>query len=712
MEVFPRLGGVAREISCKDVNLPVCISHGMVAARMSRSITNTPTTASPTLPPSHLSHRPRLRECDMSLEAAAFPTGEVEATTESHVPAHVPSTTSEEDAGDAQINRTAAPEPEGAAMAHDHDQGDPVDEPKSILMTQGDEREATEASTAPSSLPRPDGDLAASSMLQSLAAMSAYAPSAQPPPPPPPPASAPGQEQRYGAPDHAPSQMSPRAAPHSLAPDVDVHAIAAPGIPVPDEPTQLPAPTATELSKDEQVSSPSDLGDRPETAVQENPIPNPSGSTTPLLPPPSRSVRTASRSPTRSSSPHSTSYIRPTPPPSPRVAHASLAPSSAGVLSSLRKSVDEAVEALPDTMLFGQSAERRRRAMANTSALTEYEADMTGKDRVKQKAAIQKFLAEKIRNDWEWEWPRPDAGAEPRSLSGDLNAFKDLDEETQWRQREEGESDASDSDPEIDQFSPSAPASADRPDSGLGKTISKSSPFRFDNPDGVGETLKKRDKDRRRRRKKRLAHEMTINDGLNCWIQRRDAWTSARKVPNGPSKKAAPRRPSAADTGSSTAIDSDVDNDNPDSDWDYETEVPVARDILPKENGMRASIGPAAYNTIYDKVIVQQLSPSCPINLKDITRSCVQGWKKDGEWPPRPTPAEGIGGGLALLKKKRRKGSLAGILGLNGEREDISGGAMKSPGFGGRFKKILGLGKEKEGAEGLEIGGHGNFAKV
>ncbi|RDW75688.1 hypothetical protein BP5796_06509 [Coleophoma crateriformis] len=641
----------------------------------------------------------------MSLEAADFsPTGEVEATTESHVQAHVPSTTSEEDPGDIQINTTAAPG--GAAMTPDHSQGDPVDERKSNLLTKGDEREATDASTAPSSLPSPDGDLAASSMLQSLAAMSAYAPSAQPPPS----ASAPGQEQRYAAPDHAPSQMSPRAAPHSLGPDVD--AIAAPSIPLTNEQT-LPASTVTEQSKDEQVTSHADLGDRQETAVQENPIPNPSGSITPLLPPPSRSIRTASRSPTRSSSPHSTSYIRPTPPPSPRVAHASLAPSSAGVLSSLRKSVDEAVEALPDTMLFGQSAERRRRAMANTSALTEYEADMTGKDRVKQKAAIHKFLAEKIRNDWEWEWPRPDVAAEPSSLSGDPNAFKALDEETQWRRREEGESDASDSDPEIDQFSPSAPASADRPDSGLGKTISTSSPFRFDNPDGVGETLKKRDTDRRRRRKKRLAHEMTINDGLNCWIQRRDAWTSARKVANNPSKKTAPRRPSAADTGSSTAIDSDIDNDNPDSDWDYEMEVPVARDILPKENGMRASIGPAAYNTIYDKVIVQQLSPSCPINLKDITRSCVQGWKKDGEWPPRPTPAEGIGGGLTLLKKKRRKGSLAGILGLNGEREDISGGgAMKSPGFGGRFKKILGLGKDKEGAEGLEIGGHGNFAKV
>lgn len=350
--------------------------------------------------------------------------------------------------------------------------------------------------------------------------------------------------------------------------------------------------------------------------------------------------------------------------------------------------------------------------MANTSALTEYEADMTGKDRVKQKAAIQKFLTEKIHNDWQWEWPRPEVAAESSTQSMDLNISKLSDDEDRWRQREEGQSDASDSDPEIDQ--PLPPASADRPDSGIDKTTGGSSPFRFDNPDGVGESLRKRDMDRRRRRKKRLAHEMTINNGLNCWIQRRDAWTGARRVPTNVMKAKSPRRPSATDTGSSTAVDSeDIDNDNPDSDWDYEIEVPVAPPILPKENGMRASIGPAAYNTIYDKVIVQQLSPSCPINLQDITRSCVQGWKKDGEWPPRSTPAASIGGGLALLKKKRRKGSLAGILGLNGERQDTPGGvAIKNPGFGGRFKKILGLGKDREGTEGMGNEGHGDLAKL
>jgi hypothetical protein len=54
---------------------------------------------------------------------------------------------------------------------------------------------------------------------------------------------------------------------------------------------------------------------------------------------------------------------------------------------------------------------------------------------------------------------------------------------------------------------------------------------------------------------------------------------------------------------------------------------------------MRASISPNTYLAIYDKIIVQGLTPSCPINLGDILKSCVAGWKRDNEWPPKSTVA-------------------------------------------------------------------------
>jgi hypothetical protein len=40
------------------------------------------------------------------------------------------------------------------------------------------------------------------------------------------------------------------------------------------------------------------------------------------------------------------------------------------------------------------------------------------------------------------------------------------------------------------------------------------------------------------------------------------------------------------------------------------------------------------------------------MNLRDVTRSCVQGWKRDGEWPPKSTEP---------VKKKSRRLSLVSL---------------------------------------------------
>ncbi|KAJ4352958.1 hypothetical protein N0V85_009621 [Neurospora sp. IMI 360204] len=50
---------------------------------------------------------------------------------------------------------------------------------------------------------------------------------------------------------------------------------------------------------------------------------------------------------------------------------------------------------------------------------------------------------------------------------------------------------------------------------------------------------------------------------------------------------------------------------------------------------MRASVTPSIYPSLYDKIIINNMQPSCPVNLADMLRACVVGWKRDGEWPPK-----------------------------------------------------------------------------
>ncbi|KAE8376442.1 hypothetical protein BDV26DRAFT_234751 [Aspergillus bertholletiae] len=64
--------------------------------------------------------------------------------------------------------------------------------------------------------------------------------------------------------------------------------------------------------------------------------------------------------------------------------------------------------------------------------------------------------------------------------------------------------------------------------------------------------------------------------------------------------------------------------------------VPVVPSLISTSNPIRASITPSMYPSIYSKVVVQGLTPTVPINLADVTKAMVQGWKADGQWPPKP----------------------------------------------------------------------------
>jgi len=64
------------------------------------------------------------------------------------------------------------------------------------------------------------------------------------------------------------------------------------------------------------------------------------------------------------------------------------------------------------------------------------------------------------------------------------------------------------------------------------------------------------------------------------------------------------------------------------------------------------------YGSLYDKVVAQSLQPSCPVNLADMLRACVVGWKRDGEWPPKsvyPAPAPVQMPSAELLAMRQRK---------------------------------------------------------
>ncbi|KAJ5093711.1 hypothetical protein N7456_009572 [Penicillium angulare] len=79
------------------------------------------------------------------------------------------------------------------------------------------------------------------------------------------------------------------------------------------------------------------------------------------------------------------------------------------------------------------------------------------------------------------------------------------------------------------------------------------------------------------------------------------------------------------------------DDDELESDEEYdEPLIPVAPPFISADNPVRATITPSIYPSIYTKVVVQGMTPTVPVNLADLTKAMVQGWKADGQWPPKP----------------------------------------------------------------------------
>ncbi|OAA40717.1 hypothetical protein ISF_09796 [Cordyceps fumosorosea ARSEF 2679] len=332
-------------------------------------------------------------------------------------------------------------------------------------------------------------------------------------------------------------------------------------------------------------------------------------------------------------------------------------------------------------------------------------ADLLSKDKVKNKEAIRRYLADKVRYDWVFDWPGqhvPDSLAKPLREEDSqpayleaVNADKAVTETATSPDATDNGYQVQDSDLDSDDESVYSVVSADnlhwRPRAEWTSDIDEgdeSSSF-----DDSQSSLQLASIARQAKRRRAIREEASWNTGLACFEARRNAWTGAKTVrvrakpvttaSVQPISPRSPRRfffrrsmsssPPAAAAALAAAHAAAVDLSGTASDsssiphdelrkeesqvdgsaantpitststentrnYPVETLLPLVQPILPPNNPLRASITPNVYIGLYDKVILHNLQPSCPINLADMLRSCVTGWKRDGEWPPRSTP--------------------------------------------------------------------------
>jgi hypothetical protein len=258
--------------------------------------------------------------------------------------------------------------------------------------------------------------------------------------------------------------------------------------------------------------------------------------------------------------------------------------------------------------------------------------------------AAKRFLDSRTRNDWAYPQLPPHLEYSDEEVRNAVD----------FRERYYGESESSDSDIE--------------PNTGTSKEAEHDA-YKFDSPDAIGDSVEHMREKRRKRRRMRLQEEMAENEGLRIWVERRDAWTGAASVRKyGPPCKAqlpalVPQHDSGNGAGDTMQLDptpstsAAEDRNRPDT-FDL---CPVAPRLL-SDNPIRASINPKAYSDIYAKIVTSSRTPSVPINLSDMTRSLVQGWKDTNEWPPKVGAVDPLAG---------RKRTSHGVLG--GGRDGLGG---------------------------------------
>lgn len=330
--------------------------------------------------------------------------------------------------------------------------------------------------------------------------------------------------------------------------------------------------------------------------------------------------------------------------------------------------------------------------MANPPPWTREEyADLRSRDKVKVKAAVRRFMDNQVRNDWTFTWPPPPQASRPLSEvlakdttgttepSGHAQVQDELNEDEGYQAEDQdldgemnlGTTDDIDKESEYEIEDEDETAYVQRiewdSDSPPEESLSQKSLNSYGSNTDPEAAKRRREAQRRRANRK----EMEWNDGLACFEQRRNAWTEAKTimirkkpcVPTTPSAQNAEKRRSffksnrrshssaSSQAASNSGMSSDLSPNrtsekasnsgtstarSDSSAFTVVTVVPRQNKFLPPDNPLRASITSERYLQLYDKVISNNLQPSCPINLADMLGSCVAGWTRDGEFSPRP----------------------------------------------------------------------------
>jgi hypothetical protein len=251
--------------------------------------------------------------------------------------------------------------------------------------------------------------------------------------------------------------------------------------------------------------------------------------------------------------------------------------------------------------------------------------------------------------------------------------------------------------------------------------------YAFDSPESVGVELDRKLQERKKRKRKVLEEEMGYNTGLRVFLHRRNAWTGAvnreavgaklEALPlrTPPPKNSSDSSPVQTPTSSSSkASNPDPENEeSPPSDStvpDTDVLIPVAEPIMPSNHPVRKTLSNRSHSDLYEKLVRDSRTPAIPINLADMMQICVQGWRDEGNWPPKGAMAEpviaarnnqknknrvakaiamrddgtGTGSGGILANHKHLRQSVEGVKRIFRLSGDHSGAGPKSPrGFGG-----------------------------
>lgn len=333
---------------------------------------------------------------------------------------------------------------------------------------------------------------------------------------------------------------------------------------------------------------------------------------------------------------------KPTPSPHPKSRDSSNHSTSPSMSSFHRRFLSSASNSTPERMSVMEAAD----AMPSNKS----EAARSAK----------RLLLSTVRDDWTYPPAEPQPAPDPADR-----------EPLDYRIREEGSSD-----PE--------PLSDEPYDARDPMVFTDSDPYKFENPDAVARTIV----ERKRKRRRLFREELGWNDGLGTWVDRRNAWCGAVEQKPGKRKAEIPK-PQDNSRELSAAIDPSIPvsplsqlsasssspvHSDPQSEDDGEMDgleedqgplLPVYPSLLPEDNLIRCSIKPTMYPAIYSKVVLQSLTPTVPVRLPDMIGALVQGWKSEGNWPPKGTaPTTSIiqeGGRRAseLLKFRRRENAVA-----------------------------------------------------